>query len=191
MKVLKFAVLLLVGFSSILTIASDVTFDLDRIKTEHGRVYHDILILDSDRHGLLFRHRKGIAKIEFSQLSMNLRMLYEPVGEEEPPEPAPDVELISVEEVIPLSQTAAYTLTAHSRVHLPINAFQAGQWSPCVSYRRNWPSHWPGYQPALRLAIPECRARVIDDFLITTGLVPRPCGVTTYRLPYNRADLLY
>ena len=188
MKVLKFAILLLGCCSSCWLVASDVTFDLDRIKTENGRTYRDILILDSDQHGLLFRHAKGIAQLDYAQLSMNLRMLYEPVEEgpvEAQADPSEGDSLLS--ELGVIGKTADLTLTARNRVTVPFPSYT----QHCAAYRRAWPMHWPRYHPVLPLAIPACRSAAIDDFLITTGLAPRPFGVTTYRLPYNRPYLLY
>lgn len=191
MKFLKFAIFFLcICFPFALSASNDVTFDLERISTENGKVYRDILILDSDRHGLLFRHSKGIAKIDFSRLSMNLRMLYEPVGEEPTTMPEASLEGDPIDPEI-LDGLPPVTLTARTSATIPIRSDYFGCWSPCEAYRRSYPGWWPRYQPALRLAVPRCRSLAVKDFLITTGLVPRPFGVKIFRLPYNRADLLY
>lgn len=186
MKVLKFATLILAFSGSSWLFAGGDSFDLDRIQTLNGRAYEEILILSSDRHGLLFRHKRGIAKINFNELSMNLRMLYEPV-EETPMETAVD----ETDDSFSLLEEESITITAANRITVPLGYYRGLGWNRCNAYRCAYPIHWPRYSPALRLAIPECRALAVEDFLITTGLVPRPFGVRTYRLPYNYADLRY
>lgn len=159
------------------------------MNTENGRVYRDILILDSDRHGLLFRHEKGIAKFNYDQLSMNLRMLYEPVGEIAEESTVPEAEESPPGGLAFPDKDLSFTLTVRSRIVSPWLPWQGDPGfcrSRCSECRRAWPQHGSRYHRALRLAIPECRAFAVDDFLITTGLVPRPPGVMTYRLPYNR-----
>ena len=47
------------------------------IKTEYGRVYREVEVLDRDPHGLTFRHAKGIAKIPFSEFSEEIRRKYQ------------------------------------------------------------------------------------------------------------------
>lgn len=191
MAFLKFAILTMVCSSLVLAEASDTTFDLDRIKTQNGRVYEDILILDSDQHGLLFRHAVGIAKVDFQQLSTNLRMLYEPVVEEEEmvgEVPESDPEAASL---LNMSRNVNITVTARNRVEVPVHHWNRSCATACDRYQNHWPSHWSRYNPALSLAVPECRALAVQDFLITTGLAHRPPGVTTYRLPFNRPYRLY
>lgn len=51
--------------------------DLEEIKTLTGKRYVAIEVLEADEYGLMFRHRRGIAKVNFSKLSTGLRMLYE------------------------------------------------------------------------------------------------------------------
>lgn len=191
MRVLKFVILSICSFSSCWVEANDVTFDLDRITTENGRIYQNILILDSDQYGLLFRHAKGIAKINFEQLSMNLRMLYEPVEEMPMESTVSDATGLPLSELSSFDKGATLLLTARTSAILPLHCYSGVYSSRCPDYRRVWPRHWSRYHPGLRLGIPECRARAVDDFLITTGLVPRPPGVVTYQLPYNRPYLLY
>lgn len=191
MKVLKFAILTMFLSWPVCSNAGGDTFDLDKIETENGKIYHDILILDSDEYGLLFRHAVGIAKVDFGQLSMNLRMLYEPVGDnaetpgtgavefEGPPAPAPSLKDLKI------------TVTARNRVTWPMATSGYHCINPCQQFRAAWPSHWSRYHPGLALAVPECRSLAVRDFLITSGLAARPPGVVTYQLPKSRPYLLY
>lgn len=191
MKVLIFGILILGVGMGLPAAADDLTFDLEQIRTANGKVYKQIQILDSDGFGLLFRHREGIAKVDYDQLSMNLRMLYEPV--EEMPLDSTPIEPDSTETTTFLESLKGKSveILAKNRIEVPLVRLFPRSSNSCFGYAHHWPVHWPRYQPALRLAIPECRALALEDFLITTGLVPRPPGVRTYRLPYNRADLLY
>jgi hypothetical protein len=191
MRVLKFAIFTMVCSVLAPVEASDVTYDLDKIETQNGRIYRDILILESDQYGLLFRHAVGIAKIDFPQLSMNLRMLYEPVTDEVTEASGEGGDEVEDAPPFDLSRNLRITVTARNRIEFPINHGDCGCASACHHYRNDWPGHWPRYHPALRLAIPECRALAVKDFLITSGLVARPPGVVTYRLPYNRSYRLY
>lgn len=207
MKVLRFAIFLLAVLGVGAVSGDDALYDFEQLTTENGKVYRSIFVLGSDSHGLLFRHEEGIAKIDFEQLSMSLRMLYEPV-ESPPVEPFPaEGEAADRKDAGAEAETgqsasassagvdwlrgATVTLTARNRVSVPWRAYGTFCGTACGPLRHSWPQHWPRYQPALRLAIPSCRAAAVEDFLITTGLVPRPPGVNTYRLPYNRADLLH
>lgn len=188
MDLLKFTILF--GVCLLLTVPSGQAegYDLERIKTNRGRVYHDILIMGADSYGMLFRHRNGIAKVGFESLSMNLRMMYEPTGEEEESFQAA---VASEESLSPVSKESGEvalpipsTLTVRTSIVIPHHrVFSHGKGHASCRQPVHWPSHWTRYHPAIALAVPACRERAIRDFLITTGLVPRPCGVVTYALP--------
>lgn len=162
--------------------SSEELFDLDSIRSLDGRVYHDILILDGDEHGLMFRHRKGIAKIPFRQLSMNLRMLYEPVGEVEK-----GSEVDSTEDNEP-AQSGKKTAEAMTPLEARAVASLSGpEWWIRGAFTQiprsrvaPWPQHWPRYHPAHALAYPHYRELAVRDFLYTTGLAERPPGVHPY-----------
>ncbi|MEM9018344.1 MAG: hypothetical protein AAGC68_15120 [Verrucomicrobiota bacterium] len=152
-------------------------FDLERLKTTTGRQFQEILILDSDEHGLLFRHADGIAKLSYAELSENIRMMFEPVavGEEKGSEPVDELAEDAVIELpIPLS------LVVSSRTYFPIQAVNRGCGGgipyledPCLG--AHWPSHWPRFLVERSLAHPVCRARSLDQFLAVTGLGPSGC----------------
>ena len=55
----------------------DITYDLEKIVTLRGKIYRNILILNSDANGLFFRHHGGIAKLSFLELTDGLRSMYQ------------------------------------------------------------------------------------------------------------------
>lgn len=157
------------------------SFDFESLTTTADRHYQEVFVLESDQHGLTFRHRYGIAKVPFGELSMNLRMLYEPVGEVGDPG-APDLDAESTE--VFLEEPDYAIATVRTTITAPLWWWQGALTQmprPCPPVV--WPSHWPRYHPAHALAVPAYRELAVRDFLYTTGLAPRPCGVHPYPLP--------
>lgn len=156
-------------------------FDFEKIATKDGPVYREVFIVDVDNNGMMFRHADGIAKVRFEQLPMNLRMLYEPAddGAELTVEP----EEKNVEPTSEKARPVFYVTLQQPVRYVPVYQY----YQPC--YQQAWPRHWPRYHPAHAYARPACRAAVVQDFLYTTGLQPKPPGVVTRRLPYNRPYL--
>ncbi|MEQ1842587.1 MAG: hypothetical protein ABL994_19480 [Verrucomicrobiales bacterium] len=152
--------------------ANEGDFELEKIKTIYGRIYRDILILGADRHGLTFRHREGIAKVEFAALSGNVQLLYKVTGEI----PATG-EVESGQATVPAGATSTtpagaenHVLTIYHRLTLyapPIE--DRFIYRPCQE-AIYWPSSWPQYHPAHQLTIPYYRERSVRDFLILSGL---------------------
>ena len=159
------------------------TYDLEKIRTIEGRLYRDILILDADQHGLSFRHESGIAKVLFTSLSPNLRMLYE-VVEELPAASEESVETAApAEKATPglvQSLPSPLLLTTWSRVRLPAPAAYLGGGYPFQD-DRCWPTWWPRYDPVHRLANPYYREVAVRDFLYRSGLLAAPPGVLVHR----------
>ena len=182
-------------------------YDLDQIVSRYGRTYHDIFVVNSDEHGLLFRHRDGIAKLSFSELSDNLRELFQPVVEMD--DSVEDEEAIADEPqesgglVAPTASTPTrrnsdfqIDIVQRNRVYLNPARQQSGyhpapyHYQPYHPYGNcgaqppvYWPNHWPRYRRAHALVNPYHRAAVLQDFLYTTGLLPLPPGVNVVRLP--------
>jgi hypothetical protein len=186
-------VLLVASLSSLPAWAVDEAnrvIDLEEIKTLTGTRYEAIEVLGADEYGLMFRHRRGIAKVNFGELSTGLRMLYEggdlvgmaPAASTEPGQAAEDAtsEVTIAEVFVPI---LTFRLQLHRGWKESFSSPCAG--SPCASFP--WRSHWPRYQTAHALTRPDCRALVLRDFLYTTGLQPKPCGVVTRSLPRGHA----
>lgn len=160
--------------------AAEESFDLESIRTLDGQVYEEILILSGDESGLMFRHRRGIAKIPFRQLSMNLRMLYEPVADVaagtsdvavDEATSNEEEESVAVELLVPaVVQTSTRVEVSMEWLRGALAQMPRRQMAP-------WPSHWSSFHPAHALAYPEYRELAVRDFLYTTGLAPRPCGI--------------
>ena len=50
---------------------------LGSITTQSGKTYRDVELLTADSAGLLFRHSQGVAKVDFEDLSNNLREMFQ------------------------------------------------------------------------------------------------------------------
>lgn len=174
MKLLIAAIFAILLVGPVGSRAEEGEFDLEKIQTEQGRIYHEILILGADRHGLTFRHREGIAKIEFSSLSANIRMLYEVTDEdpgaasgeldEDPPAAEPEHPGAVVDE------NRVLTLYHRLTLYTPVNG-----WPSCLPCQDGitWRSSWPRYQPAHQLVFSCYRERTVRDFLVLSGLSGR------------------
>lgn len=154
----------------------DLSYDLDKIVTLRGKTFQDILILNADQHGLLFRHRRGIAKLRFSELSAALRGMYETL----------DNDFGSLEE--PLESGSLIQGKAESEVQIDLITRNRIYLRP-VQYRAYtpiplaWQQHWPRYHSPHNLVNPYYKAAVLEDFLYTAELLPLPPGVNIVRLP--------
>ncbi len=154
--------------------AQDGGYDHESLTTKTGQVYHDISVLDADAHGLMFRHRNGIAKISFVSLPDSYRMLYE-TGE-------------SLDKAANSSQPTSSTSTKRRLSWVP-QGFSHGifvspiawQTTDCVSSQRS-PFSVVRYgrlppRAILRLAESNYRACVLQNFLTQSRLssVQRRC----------------
>jgi len=196
MKFLKFAIVPCLACWLLASASGEGGYDLEKISTNDGRVYRDILVVEADRHGLMFRHRDGIAKVDYEFLSRNLRMLYEPVSEVEEKGEGGSADSDSPDgegdgegdgragEAGIAEEAGSWTVTLRSRtiVAVPRAAGWRSGCRPCGAGAVTWRRHWPRYHPAHALAGPICREAVVRDFLYTTGLLARPPGVTVRRL---------
>ena len=163
--------------------SAEAEYDLEKIVTTSGKIYREILILGADDYGLTFRHRGGIAKERFSSLSANLRMLYEIVDDPMVEEKVAEVPVKTEAEPVPSSRALPpMVVTMRTRVHIVHPALQlgGGYGSPDAS---QWPSWWARYYPIHHLTNPYQRELAVRDFLYSSGLLPTPCGIRTYRLP--------
>lgn len=175
MKIIKCAVfgLLAVGLS----IVDCEAFDFESLTTTMGHRYHEIEILSADEDGLLFRHRDGIAKENFSRLSAGVREMYQPVADVPVPssetttetgeesygheEESSGLERVALDDII-LTVWVRYTFPTdppereNARCHLHPNP-------------HTWPVHWHRFHPAHYLTNPVCRARVVENFLRCNG----------------------
>lgn len=151
-------------------------FDHERLSSTTGKVYHEIFIIGSDADGLTFRHRDGIAKLPFRELSASYRMLYEPVADLEsatepvdPPEPDAAV-------VDPAAPHPPVHVVSRSRVTLAIPrvVWRLGGGLPPGWTDPAWPDWWPAHQQVHRLTNPCYRELVVRDFLHSSGLLPIP-----------------
>ncbi len=180
MSVIKFIIICSYLLSGVLIQGGaddNLGYDLDKIVTLHGKTFQDILILDADQYGLLFRHRQGIAKLSFSELSAGLRGMYEPLDDGFSPleDPVESGGLIQNE----VATEIRIDLLNRTRIyHRPVQYPAIYTPVPLV-----WPQHWPRYHSPHHLVNPYYRAAVLQDFLYTAGLLPLPPGVNIVQLP--------
>lgn len=181
MKLLKFAILLPLVVGSSGTRGEEGGFDHERLTTVDGRTYHEVFVVGSDGNGLTFRHRNGIAKLGFGQLSEGFRMLYEATSElpeavsggfSDPSgaETAPGNDPVGRAEKRPL------ILLARNRAVVGSPAvwqcLRSG-WTP-PWWASAWPVWWSDHSRVHRIADPLYREWVVREFLRTSGLLPGP-----------------
>ena len=155
--------------------------DFERLTTSYGKVLEDVWVIEADDHGLTVRHQSGISKLGFWELSDNLRMLYEPIDDEV-------ANSEGTEEIEEQAEVGFATSSVGISFRIYPSARVSSCWDPCKPL--HWKPYWPKYHPAHSLVRPVCRAAVLQDFLYTAGLVPRPPGVKPHILPYNLPYLI-
>lgn len=169
------------------------------LHTTDGRVFHDVTIVGVDPNGLLFKHARGAGKVRFEELSPEIQahFSYDPAaaaaferrgkglrgGKAVPQAPA----------AAGLAGGSPITVTFRSRVVLPSSRSSAAlcAWGPgeawsltgCGPTLANafWPYQWGRWHPGLAYTRFPCRQAAERDFLISTGILPRPYGVRTWR----------
>ncbi len=167
---------------------------LRTLQTLDGREFHDVKIESVDPNGILFRHRNGAAKIRFVHLEPELREAYgyleneahafeteRPNAEVAVTDPAPAGMEADGGELTPLR------LTFRVRTTFPVQALVSRNGCGPTSCGASlaswpWPSHWSRFHPGLAYSLFPCRQLAERDFLITSGILPRPPGVCTWRL---------
>jgi len=150
------------------------------IETGDGRRFVDCTVLKADGIGLYFRHRKGIARVLYDDLSADLLAKLEPLPEAdetggkevltaESPHAAtdPSAGRANGEFRLVFSQRVVIGVPGHLLYH-PVYGCPAGGLVDAHRY-----SHFGWRQAAER------------DFLITSGILPRPPGVITRRVPHG------
>ena len=150
-----------------------------QLSTKSGKIYYDYRVAQVDPNGIYIWHRKGMAKIHFSNLSRSVQQQfgYNPSAARAFEEKYTKPSTALVAQTVGGKGTDAASgviWTVRTRTTLPRALTRAG----CSMA-------WSGY-PALWLPHPEAYARfpwrqlAEYDFLLTTGIVPRPAGVRTW-----------
>ncbi len=181
MKLLKFATLLIVAVAVSGVRGQEGGFDHERLTTVDGRSYHEVFILGSDRNGLTFRHRQGIAKVGFEQLSESYRMLYEAV--DELPGTSADAlpadsgaEAAGEADWIETLDEGPVILLARNRILIerPAAWPRLGGGVPPDWLAPAWPVWWSDHARVHRITHPLYRELVLREFLHLSGLLPWP-----------------
>ena len=180
MKILNVAICSLLLFSIQSSRSED--YDWNRLTTTTGKVYNKIQLLDADKHGLLFRHSRGIAKENFTVLSYAIRDNFQ-VAEEVPEkvdEPAAGGQAANVG-----AEDLVLTLTIRQRITTPqpyLNpCYRAAYHHPYHPNPVTWPRHWQRFHNAHYLTNPHYRALATRNFLYDSGLI----------YPYGRMPCRY
>jgi hypothetical protein len=172
MKKLKIAII--TALLSLCSTAFTEDYDLVKLTTKEGKIYHEVQIIDADKNGLLFRHKGGISKETFPFLTPNIRDMFEPVAQ------VPQTIEVDLgddkahpkKEKVPAT-AALPEVVLTIAVRRPIYAMDP---SICGLHRnsKNWPIHWHRFDDAHLLTNPIYRAAATRNFLLTTGLLPHP-----------------
>ncbi len=157
------------------------------LRTRQGKVYFAIEVVQVDPNGLLFRHRNGTGKVLFTDLSSELQTHYgyDPGSAETFENGRPEVRAAADAADAPSPPTV---LTFRVRTTLPrVAPSPAVLWAPVLcghpaELGLRWPSHWSRFHHGHAYASFPWRQLAERDFLISSGLVPRPPGVRTWRL---------
>lgn len=147
---------------------------LEYLRTVDGKEFYDISILGVDRHGLSFRHEKGIAKLPFSALPERLRRHYE-ADSDEPRRTEEELEWEKEWEEEEVCLPSPVLVRARSRVRFPHPSLVPG--GGCCPGSSVWPLWWPRYSRVHELTRPYCRALAVRDFLYRSGLLAAPRGM--------------
>lgn len=176
--------------------ASDDSYGVGKLEPSHayrsletldGREFFDVRIVQVDPGGLLFRHRGGAGKVMFSDLPAEWGKRY---GHDEKSAKAIEAgrpEMKLEEGFAWASEHSAppfpvITLTYRVRTTLPpvIAPAPSGCGASLASFP--WHSHWSRFHPGLAYPLFPCRQLAERDFLISSGILPRPPGVGVWRL---------
>ena len=168
------------------------------LETIDGRVFHDVTIVGIDPNGILFKHARGAGKVRFVELSPEIQAHFgfDPVAAaafENRGKPGRGQPAAAK---APAGGGAAasppITVTFRSRVILPSRSSSSPcAWGPGEAWSATgcgptlanffWPYQWGRWHPGLAYARFPCRQAAERDFLISTGILPRPYGVRTWR----------
>lgn len=142
---------------------------IQSLETTNGRVFSSVEILKVDANGLIFRHSRGLAKVVFADLSPAIRERfgYDPAAAEDfvesrKPEPKPAAEPKKPRRILIIFRPRPQIVPCSP---IPV---------PLLSCQQLPYPHSLAQYPNRRLAE--------LDFLYTTGILPRPPGVTVRRI---------
>ena len=163
--------------------------ELGTLRTEDGRTFHEARAVSADTLGLTFRHRGGVAKIDFELLSREIRDRYgydkaiaEQKAEEGKDGEAPKTARAAAAAAkSPTPVEVRLRIRTRTQIRLP-QAAGCGGLAACRA-GVPWGSWWPRYHPANNYALFPCRQLAERDFLITSGILPVPPGVSVYPVP--------
>jgi len=127
-------------------------------------------LITADENGLLFRHSKGTAKVDFTDLNYNLREMFEP-------EPAPVADVSGGKGDDIVADEGGYEsleIVTRTRILITWPQYQSNCASHCNPFdprNVNWRFHWGRYHYGLSYANFHCRQAAERDLLIRSGFL--------------------
>ena len=170
------------------------------IETADGRHFSNCSVLKADGLGIYFRHSTGIARVLYQDLSDELLAALGPLPEEDlkvsAPRSASEIQAAHkgaqgrdvLERVVDADQGSSIGA-------LQLQFWQRVTYGVPETITRSQPCCWPQgsrFTGVHRYSRFPCRQLAELDFLITTGILPRPAGVVTRRISHrNRMNYRY
>ncbi len=157
---------------------------LKSITTLSGKTFRNVEVITADAHGLLFRHTKGTAKIDFSDLSFNIREMFQttgPVVEVAKTDDGKGSDEGQIDAAAGDDDYGYESLDILSRTRITINfpqsyGFGHGCCNPFNPATVNWHPYWGRYHYGLSYANFHCRQAAEQDFLIRSGIARHRFG---------------
>ncbi|MGY8643015.1 MAG: hypothetical protein ACKVJU_18205 [Verrucomicrobiales bacterium] len=152
------------------SLAAAAGIELSTLETISGNVFRDVELITADENGLLFRHSKGTAKVDFTDLNYNLREMFEP-------EPAPVADVSGGKGDDIVADEGGYEsleIVTRTRILITWPQYQSNCASHCNPFdprNVNWRFHWGRYHYGLSYANFHCRQAAERDLLIRSGFL--------------------
>ncbi|MCB1062155.1 MAG: hypothetical protein KDN20_04440 [Verrucomicrobiae bacterium] len=159
------------------------------LRTKAGKIYEEARVIRVDPNGVLFRHRDGTGRLLLADLTPELqahygfdvKMAWEFESGRSETEGANGDTSAQPTGVPPM------VFTFRTRTTLPPTPSPAVVWAPVLcgnpaQLGYAWPSHWSRFHHGLAYSSFPWRQLAERDFLISSGLLPHPPGVRTWRL---------
>lgn len=149
------------------------------IDTADGRHFSNCSVLKADGLGIYFRHNSGIARVLYEDLNDKLLASLGPLPEKDSRKPAQEpANQNTVADTREDSSIGALQLQFWQRVTYGVPPAVTRPLACCQMHR----GRFSGVHRYSRFP---CRQMAELDFLITTGVLPRPAGVVTRRISHR------
>ena len=160
-------------------VAASAGIELEMVKTLSGKVFRGVELITADENGLLFRHSKGTAKVDFTDLNYNLREMFEPEPLAEAKQSESDESVIDENGEDVVADEGRYEsleIVTGTRILIALPQNQSNCASRCNPFdpgNANWRSHWGRYHYGLSYANFYCRQAAERELLLRSGIISR------------------